>query len=75
MPAPIYCYIGFTIGAMKAEINKNNELVITVPLTAPRPSDSGKMLMVASSGGFVQTTAEVDGKPIKISLNAGISSR
>jgi hypothetical protein len=56
---------------MKAEV-KGNELVITIPMNPPRPSASGKTLVVASSGGNVQTTAEVDGKPIIIGVNAYI---
>jgi hypothetical protein len=38
----------------------------------PTPSSSGKTLVVASSRGNAVTTAEVDGKPITIGLNAYI---
>lgn len=57
---------------MQVEI-KNNNLVITIPLSAPRPSASGKTLVVASSGGNVQTTAMVDGKPVTVGLNAYVA--
>ncbi len=57
---------------MNVEI-KNNELVITVPIGTPRPSASGKTLVVASSRGNVKTTAQVDGKPVTIGFNAYIS--
>ena len=55
---------------MTAEI-KNNQLVITLPLLPqPTPSSSGKSLMVAGTGGFTQTTATVNGKPVNVSVNA-----
>lgn len=56
---------------MKATI-ENNELVIRIPMTDPRPSASGKTLVVATSGGNKATTATVNGKPIIIGLNAYI---
>ena len=57
---------------MNAEI-KDGKLVITIPLHDPRPSASGKTLVVASSGGNKPTTAQIDGKPIIIGLNAYIA--
>lgn len=57
---------------MNATIEKN-ELVVRIPLTAPRPSASGKTLVVASSGGNKATAAVVDGKPVVIGLNAYIA--
>jgi len=56
---------------MKAEI-KGSKLIIELDLTPATPSSSGKMLMVASTGGFFTSTAQVDGKPVKVSVNAGI---
>jgi hypothetical protein len=47
-------------------------LCIRIPLEAPRPSATGKTLLVASTGGNVVTTATVDGKPVVIGLNAYI---
>jgi hypothetical protein len=65
--------INKTHNKMKATIEKD-ELVIRIPLeTKPAPSKSGKTLIVASTGGFLATTAQVDGKPVKVSLNAIIS--
>jgi hypothetical protein len=59
---------------MTAEI-KNGNLIITIPMHAPTPSATGKTLVVASSQGNKQTTAEVNGKPIIIGLNAYIYNR
>ena len=57
---------------MKAEIVGKN-LVITVPLTDPTPSASGKTLVVASShGNKAFSDAKVNGKPVVIGLNAYI---
>ena len=57
---------------MNAEI-KDGRLVITIPLHDPRPSASGKTLVVASSGGNQATAAVVNGKPITIGVNAYIA--
>jgi len=56
---------------MHAEI-KDGKLVITINLNPPRPSASGKTLVVASTGGNVATSAIIDGKPVTIGLNAYI---
>lgn len=56
---------------MQARI-ENDELVIRIPLEKPKPSSSGKTLIVASTGGNVQTDVEIDGKPVFIGLNAYI---
>jgi hypothetical protein len=56
---------------MKATIEKN-ELVVRIPMTEPRPSASGKTLVVASSGGNKATSAVVNGKQVVIGLNAYI---
>lgn len=56
---------------MKATI-EGNELVIRIEMNEPRPSASGKTLVVASSGGNQTTTAMVDGKPVIVGLNAYI---
>ncbi|MBV5339047.1 MAG: hypothetical protein J0665_05735 [Deltaproteobacteria bacterium] len=58
--------------AMTVEI-KGNKLYIEIDLEKPTPSASGKTLVVASSRGNSVTTAEVDGKPIIIGLNAYIN--
>ncbi len=57
--------------AMKVEI-KDNKLYIEIDLEKPTPSSSGKTLVVASTRGNTVTTAQVDGKPITIGLNAYI---
>lgn len=57
--------------AMNVEI-RGNKLCIEIDLETPTPSSSGKTLVVASSRGNAVTTAEVDGKPITIGLNAYI---
>jgi len=56
---------------MQVEI-KGNELVITIPMQKPAPSASGKTLVVASSHGNQPTSAQVDGKPVVVGLNAYI---
>jgi hypothetical protein len=55
---------------MKATI-KNNILTIEIDINKALPeSKSGKTLVAATTSGFVQTTAEIKGKPVKVSLNA-----
>lgn len=56
---------------MKVTVEKN-ELVIRIPMGKPRPSASGKTLVVATSGGNQVTTAQVDGKNIVVGVNAYI---
>jgi len=56
---------------MEAKL-ENNELVIRIPLEKPKLSSSGKTLIVASTGGNVQTAVEVNGKPVFVGLNAYI---
>jgi hypothetical protein len=57
--------------AMNVEI-KNNKLYIEIDLEKPKPSASGKTLVVASTRGNMVTSAEIDGKPVIIGLNAYI---
>jgi len=57
---------------MKAEI-ENGELIVRIPVQDPRPSKSGKTLVVASSNGNRATEAVVAGKPVTIGLNAYIT--
>lgn len=45
-------------------------LVIRIPLQAPTRSASGKTLTVATTNGFTATPAQLDGKPVHISVNA-----
>jgi hypothetical protein len=55
---------------MTVQLNKQNELVITIPTHAERPSSTGKMNVIASSSGFQTTTVTINGKPVKVSVNA-----
>lgn len=64
-------YTGGLSMAMKVEI-KDNKLFIEIDLEKPTPSASGKTLVVASTRGNTATTAQVDGKPLTIGLNAYI---
>ena len=57
--------------AMKVEI-KGNILYIEIDMEKPTPSSSGKTLVVASTHGNTVTTAQVNGKPVTIGLNAYI---
>jgi hypothetical protein len=58
---------------MHVEVDdKKKELVVRIPLETPKPSASGKTLVVASTRGNVTTKAEVNGKPVIIGLNAYI---
>jgi hypothetical protein len=56
---------------MTAKIEGGN-LVITIPMQEPRPSASGKTLVVATSGGNKATAAQVGGHPVIIGVNAYI---
>ena len=57
---------------MKCEI-KNGVLHVEIAIQdPPKPSASGKTLVVASTHGNQATTAQVDGKPVVIGLNAYI---
>ena len=52
---------------------KGENLVISIPLAKPYiPSKSGKSMVVATSSGIVNTGLMVDGKPLKVGLNAFI---
>lgn len=57
--------------AIEAKI-EGNKLVITCDMEEPRPSASGKTLVVASTRGNMKTTCVVDGKPVFLGLNAYI---
>jgi len=56
---------------MKVEV-KGKDLVVTIPLSTPTPSASGKTLVVASSRGNVESEAVIDGKKVIIGFNAYI---
>lgn len=52
---------------------KSNTLIIKLPLQSPpKPSSTGKTLMVASTNGNKQTDLTVNGKEVHIGVNAYI---
>jgi hypothetical protein len=52
---------------------EGNELVIRLPLNpTPVLSATGKTLVVASSHGNQETTAQVNGQPVVVGVNAYI---
>lgn len=51
---------------------EGNVLVIRLPLETPKPSTSGKTLVVASSHGNKATEAEVNGQKVVVGVNAYI---
>lgn len=56
---------------MKTSIEGNN-LHIIIPLCKPRPSRSGKTLIVASTEGPERTSVEINGKAVTVNVNAYI---
>ena len=50
----------------------NGILTIEIPLQSPRPSASGKTLVVASTNANAATTCQVNGQVVVLSLNAYI---
>lgn len=53
---------------------EGKELVIRIPIeNPPRPSKTGKTLIVASSGGNQVTSATVDGKQVVVGVNCYIA--
>jgi hypothetical protein len=59
------------ITKMEARI-EDGKLVIELPLEKPRPSSTGKTLLVATTRGVQRTTARLRGKTISIVVNAFI---
>lgn len=53
--------------------DKKDRLVIELELQTPTASASGKNLVIASTHGIVATTAKVDGKVVKLGVNAFIA--
>ena len=56
---------------MKVEI-KGKDLVITIPMTQPTQSATGKTLSIASSHGNKETDVKVNDKSVFVGLNAYI---
>jgi hypothetical protein len=59
---------------MKIKI-ENNEITIVLPITVGRPSASGKTLVVATTGGFMKSDVQHNGKPVSVSINVVIPIR
>ena len=57
---------------MDAKIDKG-KLVLSVPLGEARMSNGGKMMLLASTGGFASLPIVHEGKPLKLSLIVGYS--
>jgi hypothetical protein len=53
-------------------IKKGQELVITIPLEKPKPSKSGRTLLVCSSRGVRPLAVSVEGKTLYLVLNGFI---
>jgi hypothetical protein len=54
---------------VKARIEGKN-LVVELPMKKPRPSASGKTMIVASSRGVRRCAVKVEGEALYLSLNA-----
>jgi len=54
---------------MKATV-EGNVLHLESPLAPPRPSKSGKTLVVATTGGNKRTDALVEGRTLWVGVNA-----
>ena len=51
-------------------------MVISIPMEKkPKPSGSGKSLVVASTRGIYASDLEIDGKTVKIGVNAFIENK
>lgn len=61
------------VNHMQAEI-KGKNLVITVPLGEPTASKSGKTLVVSSSRGNQETTAQIEYKGQKRNVTVGLNA-
>lgn len=61
--------------SIKVSLGKDKKtLIVEVPLTSPpTPSASGKTLVVASTRGNFSSDLMIDGKPVKIGVNAYIN--
>lgn len=60
---------------MKVTIDeKKKTLTIEMDLETPKPSASGKTLVVASSHGNVKTNATVKGKEVTVGVNCYIKN-
>jgi len=51
---------------------KKNKIIIEADIETPRPSGSGKTLIVATTGGNLKTGQTIAGKPLTVGFNAYI---
>jgi hypothetical protein len=58
---------------MKVEI-KENKVIIEIEID-PKQSSSGKMTLIASTGGFKEVGTSYDGKPLRINLMIGYNNK
>jgi len=45
-------------------------LVVRIPIEAPKPSSTGKTLVIASTHGNQKTGIQIDGKDVYVGVNA-----
>lgn len=60
---------------MQVTIDETNKKITIVCEIDEKPSKSGKMILLAGSGGFKPTGTQYKDKEVKINLNIGISSK
>jgi hypothetical protein len=58
------------------KINADGTFTITGKIDdVPRPSSTGKTLIVTTTSGFIRTSEEVHGKPVSLSLTLTIPNK
>lgn len=57
---------------MEVKIEKGFMTIKIAMNKPPKPSTSGKTLIIAGTGGAMKTDAEVDGKQVTVNLSAYI---
>ena len=57
---------------MKVRMRGGKLIITIVAIDPPRPSRSGKRLLVATSRGFRRTGLRIGYKPVAVSVNASI---
>jgi len=61
------------MSGLKVEVDKKKKVLkIELPYGDPRPSASGKSLIVATTSGSIQTDTKFEGKNLTIGINAYI---
>ena len=49
---------------------ENNEVVVRLPIN-PKKSSTGKMMLIASSGGWVGTDTDYDDEKLRVNATVG----